>query len=679
MIKENVELKLDFLKIDRKNSLELYSTRNAIEVKLSLYAFVSKYEYCNEEINTYKYIFLNLIDKWEKDQSLLSNKISHIITEILKGTKYRYVNSSSLMQKLSEREYDMDFYFFYSHIEQLSSILRLNFINMVKNNNIKNSVDFVKYLKINKVTNRIKKLTVSTSFSTCKSANISSNDLLVFPLDFINLSEIFNEIKTLKLFIPNKDFLIYDYILVLINMSWIFHNLNSIELDLDIDLEDISNTSNSDNLFKKIELMLMYCYYVSKCVRLRFLNLSLPYSFEDEIFNYLTNKENNIKKEGKEQQYANFHILDIFKKCVNLFGLEIEFNCLDSKTFKRVHCLIHLNNNIKTIKITFYPKNDEHISKLILLNLSQKESRPRLNTSSSQFLNENYEQEIDTIITKLLPNFELNMEYLYFILSSKLNTMEEITFNLDIPNIICEDDRYMTIFHKFLCNFFISIEKTKNQIKSLVIDSFNFPLNARKFQIVQSFAEKLNFSLNTSLISFTYKAKFYKVMLNDQIMPLSLKRLSIGELDSDSFLSFLKIFRNRNNLKNLEYLDISLNKYLFDGLKYYNELISLFEIEKTNSLLEIKLTTEIQITSDQLDYILNIIKRDNITYILQFSKKFLFNKIIGKDILQYNNPNIIAILFCLQKKCYNINKNILKLVVKMIKVRKNKHISIKYI
>jgi len=660
---KNVEKKLNFLKIDRKNILDFYTNISVVEIKMLLYSFISDYDNKTSEIEIYKKFLCNLIPHCEKDQSLQSNNLSKIITDKQKDKYHKYINSSKTLEIICEREYDMDYYFFYSHIEELSSVLRLNYLNLDHKYNQRNSLDFVRAVQIPIINRRN---TVS-SFKTTEE--------LVFPLDFLNLSEKFQSIKTLKLFIPNKDFLIYDYILVLINIAWIFPNLLNIELELEID-----SIEHNNELKNKLELILVYCYYVSKFPTLKSLLLKVPYSFENEIFSYLIHKDNNIIKYIDEVKVSEFHILDIFKKSVNLSQLDFEFNCLDSNTFQRIHSLIHLNNNIKSIKLTFFPKNEELLSKKILYGLSEKHSTPG-GPSPSQYYNDNLNEEIETILGKLLRNFESNMEYLFFILSTKVITLTDITFCFDIPNIICEDDRYMTIFHKFLANIFITIEKQNNQIQSFIIDSINFPLDARKFQIVQVLSDKLNFSKKDSLLCFTFKAKFFKVFFNEHMIPPNLQSLAIGELDNDSFFSFMKILKDRSKLNKIQYLDISLNKYLFDGKKYVNELIEFFSMEKSNTLREIKFMTEIQITSDELDHIMKYIKKDNISYSLQFSKKFLFNKVIEKDSPENHDKNkniMYHILFCLKQRKAIISKTIRKLIVRLLFGRK-KSINIKYI
>ena len=165
---------------------------------------------------------------------------------------------------------------------------------------------------------------------------------------------------------------------------------------------------------------------------------------------------------------------------------------------------------------------------------------------------------------------------------------------------------------------------------------------------------------------------------------MNLDSLTIGELDNDSFFSIMKIFKNRSILKKIRFIDISLNKYLFDGKKYVNELIEFFEIEKSITLREIVFTTEIQITSKELDYILELIKKDNITYTLQFSKKFLYDKIIEKETLQccngsYNLNWIYTLMFCVKKKTCKLDNRVKKLLLRMLGMDKRKSINIKYI
>jgi len=695
--------KNSLLKIDSKNSTEFYDDIIIFNLKYNLYQFLSEYTSNNDYISTY-HTFLNaLIPNWNKDFFKLSCNISSNLKDKLKHEKYFYKDSKSGLQKILDRNYFDEFYFFYSHIEELSIFICKNYLT-INRNKITNNDDFVSSYKLSKGDFSKSIISIDSTpaifpFYFKSSSMKNTNDIFNFPQDFTLITDKFTTIKTLKVFLPNvlenTAHVIDIYSLLLVNMPWIFSEITEVELELEASLyNNLSNVTKEEYLKEnsvKFSLMLLIPYYLCKIKSMKSLILKLPESFEQDInfhfqqILYNNNNNNNTnnhniintinsnntnnynnKHSSNVTVFENFHVLDVFKKYIHLEKLEVEFNSLDSNTFKRILSIIHLNNDIKHLKLVLFPQNEEFLTKHSLKRINKINKSCKLIKISDRRMSESLFGEIDDdieyIMNSLVENFQINMEYLLLLLMSKFNFLKGITVFLSLPFIVESFDKYINIFHKFLFNLF-SLISGKNNLKSIIITSTNFSIDSRKYEVIRKLFNEIDLSQKELIKTFTFKAKLNKIVFTDAFFPPHLQNLTLGEFDINSFESFLKIYEkevnnsntnsniNSNKFKGLINITIHLSKFHF-GDEYIETLIYLLALQRPKLMESISVFSELKINLNQINEIISLMKneKDKIkSYYLQFSKKS-----INDDIVNVVNELKLD-------KCYYYERNIKKI------------------
>jgi len=302
------KFKESYIKIDKKNSVQYHDDLSMLNIKINLYEFLSNYESDHSEIEIYRRFLTFLVPNWDKDQSKLSIEVSKLMggSNYKSKAKLKTISKSygedgdcdDILTMIGERNYDNEFYFFNSHVQELSTVLAHTYKNILKTHNIKNTPDFVKLYRHTSVNLDSSIYSSSGSFLSTKNSSHSTKNLNTFPVDFLYLTTIYKSIHSLKFFIPNKDFLVYQYLIILINLSWLFPNITEVEIELETTLDYKITYKDYEEFIKentnKFYLMLIIAYYVAKLNGLKSFKLKIPESYENEFGYLLFNIQPNL-------------------------------------------------------------------------------------------------------------------------------------------------------------------------------------------------------------------------------------------------------------------------------------------------------------------------------------------------------------------------------------------------
>jgi hypothetical protein len=698
--------RLNYLRIDHKNNMHSFDDEALVKLKIGLYTTLAaiEEEIIGREINK---LFDKFIPNGNGDllkSNLILTKQFHEISPI---------NPEEVRLSLDgiiNRNYNMEFYFFNNYIEEVVKVLVYSYNEMCSNSNYKinkhedmlkaidrimdQNVDVIKryrdkeHMNMNNI-NINKTLTLdkfSNSSSSTKSSfsgervsrarescvsnittlssgsngafkytNSQPNEFEI-PTEMIILINKFQTIKKLKLFISTANvrdpIIIKSYIILLLNVEWLFPNLLEVEMDLNCGFlhkelydkfqikmnpgvinvhhhtgsgsrktmvkpgskrssgtivnEYVELISKSTQIF---EMIIIYSYFVSKWQKIKIISISFPDCFQNEAEEAL--RINDII-------LVNFQFLNFISCITNLIQLNIEFNSLDTGSFERVISLIHKNNYLKSLKLTLFV-SEEHYSPAALLKLS---SVLKLNVKNGTKGNEDNIDEI--ILNKLIESFEENMEKLFFVLQSKL-TLYEFHLNLDIPRIISSNENYTLTFHKFIFNILAILNNEKTSLNTIKINAPFLSFDNRKYPGIGKFFDKVDLKTkNNKLINMTVMLGFNKVINLKNIISTNLKYLQIGELDYESFSNFLKYYQSNDFIMKtkLTCLKLYLSNLLFDYKMISKEFINLFQGRKPQNLREMYIFSNLIIDDLEINKIFESINYDTVEkYYFEFNKK----------------------------------------------------------
>ena len=81
------------------------------------------------------------------------------------------------------------------------------------------------------------------------------------------------------------------------------------------------------------------------------------------------------------------------------------------------------------------------------------------------------------LLQEFLPFFIENLEVLFELIRTKINKLEILSFNFDIPEIITINQRYLIGILKFILNILFLVYTPKTKIKKLIILSPKYNYN----------------------------------------------------------------------------------------------------------------------------------------------------------------------------------------------------------
>ena len=410
--------------------------------------------------------------------------------------------------------------------------------------------------------------------------------------------------------------------------------------------KNIKSNTISDNIiyFKNIEtfnekykvileMIIVYAYFIRKMPSLVKTQFNIPLNLGDEISEMLKRQKIFIDDFNFLSLLTNKEIFNSTNKFNST--IEIEFNSLENQTFEKLLSFLNSQNNIHICNLSFFPP-EKYFKTELLLKILQNcdvDYKLKLNKENKldfhpKILNDlKGNEDLDNyILKKLAEYFEKNLRKFFCFLTLK-TSIKELGFIFNIPSILNKSGYYNNVLMKFFLDLFIFLDKTINNITTLILKAENFLFDNRKYPILNDFCDTLELYLDTKhrLTSLTFEVRFYRLQKIYRFIPYNLTYLSIGAFDYETF-SYLVDYLTSSEYSirtKLKQLTIKLNNSVIDLSKekiYENIIRLLTEFPKT--LTEINLYSFLIISFQQLS---NLLKKTNYNTLpnifMQFSSK----------------------------------------------------------
>ena len=493
-----------------------------------------------------------------------------------------------------------------------------------------------------------------------------------------------NDIKNINLI--KKYFNIYLNKMEIIKENKVDNNNNNNNLDDNYSnsvVNDIENTylnilKDNDMIF---DIILCYFYLIKEIKYLKTLSIKMPKGFIKEYTDIL------IMKNIPDIDASQINIFEYLTTLSSLYSFNIIFNSLEKKTFENILYMIQNNDNLKELRINFFPFENNDNRSFSSQNLIKiAEECDIASYDDNAFINLTYNNE-EIIKQKLLELFAANLEKFFLLLQTK-KRLEKIELIINLPLILYDNDGYHWSLLKFIFNIFSLLFKENYFLKEfkLVLPFFN--LDNRKFPIIGEFFDKINLNeKNKTLQEFHFQASISKIYNIKNIISFNLLTLNIGELDLDTFKSFVDFYKSEEYLEKskLKFLSITLNKTVIKYKHIKAHIIKLFTGKNPKNLFEINFKCYFNIKKKKLYELLIgtngnhiekynfIMKVDNINKykkIIEHNDFYFTNDEISKKISEYL-PILIKYNFI-----DNSKKQIAKKIIKSLLPSNRKKINI---
>ena len=428
--------------------------------------------------------------------------------------------------------------------------------------------------------------------------------------------------------------------------------------------EDDQDDANDNFINSKkyiFEMIVVYAYFLLKLKNIRICYLIYPMNYKDEIIKILKSEKIMLDE---------FNFLGFFKENF-IHHFTIDFNSLDSLSFQKVLNFISQNGTMKIFRINFF-KSEEYFRSEILYKILQ------INDNNYQGLDKNnfhydddnrfiYDLKInesldDYILRKLYDKFQQNISHFFYLISIRTN-INELSLIFDIPNILFNNNYYVTLILKLILNILIFINSPMSNIAILSIQAESLVLNGNKCIYLQKFFDKLTLYKDpkNKVKSLTIQSQIYNIINIHKLIPFGIEYLSLGAFDLKTFIRLVDYltsidFAEHSKLKKIQ---INLNNSIFKYEQCKDYLEQLL-IEHPRNLAQISIYTNISIKYIELKTLLlktnyNIIENIFFSFNKQSLKDDGYKEKLKSE--EYNKNVIIdrnfMDLFCVQRKKKN--------------------------
>ena len=372
------------------------------------------------------------------------------------------------------------------------------------------------------------------------------------------------------------------------------------------------------NLFEIIIIALFSSNNESHKINMELImNDSYTIEFLEQFISY-------YKIEGLRKKVEDFNILDLLiynENVKNINSLNIEINCLDPISFDKILSFLYYNQSLNSFYMSFFSSDVTYLTQCLY-----KLCRGAFDDN---FLIENDEITYNyaDIEEKILKAFSFHFKthlLILFDIFQKMNNLEELGLNFDVPCNLVNKSFYMNSILKFILNilFYFSNNKT---IKKFCLLSPNSVINSKLISNIDNIINSINIENAPLLSDLSIQIQFYHIENINNFVNTKLKVLNIGDLDMDTFKTLcnniLSFSFNKNS--SLEKLSIGLVKSIIDfNIELKLLLRKLFNI-KIKNLVSFGLYTNIYIRDEtEYDYLLKILNNNWIyEYTIFFNDK----------------------------------------------------------
>ncbi len=439
----------------------------------------------------------------------------------------------------------------------------------------------------------------------------------------------------------------------------------------------------NENAFDAI---LCFFYMIKKINYLKSINIIMPNAFIKENFDL-------IKIRHESTDITNINIFEYISTISSINSFSMAFNSLEKKTFENILFIIQNNSNLRDIELNFFPFEELYIHNLFKIgeecDLFKKLKINNINQNDINIVtNKNVQKYLKQ---KLLEHFELNLEKLFLLFQTKRN-VDKLSLILKLPSIFSEtgeeNEGYQVVVLKFVLNLIILLFTEKLYVREFKLSLPLFNFNNRVYPIIGEIFDKINLvGKNHQLKTLYFEAMIFKIYNIQNIIPYNLKNLFLGELDLETFTSFIQFYQSNEFLQNsqLTNLSISLNKTVVKYNECKIQICKFFSGKNPIKMEEIYFKCYFRIKRKNLYDLLKSANGNKIKeYIIQMKIDQIekYKHIIEHKDFYYINDNTkkkIEPLLPMFKK-YNFlhekNNKIAKNIIKFLLNRKSKVINI---
>ena len=345
-----------------------------------------------------------------------------------------------------------------------------------------------------------------------------------------------------------------------------------------------------------LELIYMVCLGIIRLTNLKKLDIVMADFYYKEFINHFQQFFSSSKLSSS---IKHFHLLNRFiKKMKGLQVFNIEFNSLDYLTFYRILSLLQKNEDLNSLKFSFFSSfisyTPQYLYKLYAQNMDKKEIKNNGIISPESYL-----------LQEFLPFFIENLEVLFELIKSKMDKLEILSFNFDIPEIITLNQRYLICVLKFIINILFLVTTQKSKIKKLIILSPKTILDSRSMLNIENIIENIDIGKNNKNIKeLSIQFQFFRINTIKSLISHNLVILKIGEVDIYTLKEIAKYicsfkFYKKSSLKSLTIGILNFIIHFSKEIEYLlNELFSL----KIKTLKEIVIYSNIIIKKEKIFY-----------------------------------------------------------------------------
>ncbi len=398
---------------------------------------------------------------------------------------------------------------------------------------------------------------------------------------------------------------------------------------------------------KVFDLMILYPYFIKTWldkVHVLIINSSEIYSREIDI--YLKNQKINC---------LNFNFLKFVSNIEKLDQFEINLNGLNFVIFDRIISMIYNNSLLRILKLNIFPPEIYFQPSILykLCNSLKINMKPIFDKNNFCNINKN---DIDLLlINSLLEQFEQNMNLLFFALKN-LSKIQELYFNFNLPSLILDNAKYITILLKFFYNLILLVFCSKEKYKIFSFISPFLLLDARTNEQIENLLN-LVYEYKNNLIELTLQLRLLKIENLSFLINNNLQYLYLGNFDLYTFDNFCNIFEDKNfvNSSKLKTIKLSLQNSITKYSLVKNSIQKYYKAIMKN-LKEKTLYSFIEIEIEEFNDLLCLISYDSIqTHLFEFKESQKFNNL---ELLNYNNIEIPYISYKFQ-----IHRKMIKKVI----------------
>ena len=288
-----------------------------------------------------------------------------------------------------------------------------------------------------------------------------------------------------------------------------------------------------------------------------------------------------------------FHILNFLKAKDSIKSLNVELNILDYQIAKKIFYLIHKNNSLNELQISFFSSDISYLPQTIY----------KLYTQYINIKKENKIYFIEEPETEMLNHinkyFEKNLNLLFDIITKKTN-LNKLGLYFEVPSILINNQKYMILILKFIINILFLLDDENSKINNLTLLSPFTILDTNIFPTIDDYLEDLEINeKNQSLLYLNIHLKIYKVVNIKKLITTNLIILNIGDFDLFSFEILIDYlisykFTFYSKLKNLT---IGLLKSIIDYDQKIHDLFNKLYSIKKHFLYELNIYTNLLIDS----------------------------------------------------------------------------------